>query len=50
MSRPCGAKCMFLNCGKSARTESGLKLFRFPKDVSTSKQWILNCGKNILTI
>jgi len=37
MSRPCGFKCAYVNCGKSARSESGLKLFRFPKDVNTSR-------------
>ncbi|KAF0722097.1 52 kDa repressor of the inhibitor of the protein kinase-like [Aphis craccivora] len=44
MSRPCGLKCAYVNCGKSARSDSGLKLFRFPKDVNTSRQWISNCG------
>lgn len=48
MSRPCGLKCAYVNCGKSARSELGLKLFRFPKDVNTSRQWISNCGKNFI--
>lgn len=47
MSRPCGLKCAYVNCGKCARSELGLKLVRFPKDVNTSRQWISNCGKNI---
>lgn len=50
MSRACGTKCSYVNCGKSARSELGLKLYRFPKDVSSSRQWILNCGKNIFPL
>ncbi|KAL4085131.1 hypothetical protein QTP88_027423 [Uroleucon formosanum] len=48
MSRACGTKCSYVNCGKSARSELGLKLYRFPKDVSSSRQWILNCGNTDL--
>jgi len=50
MSRPCRLKYAYVNCGKSARSELVLKLFRFPKDVNASRQWISNCGKNIFTI
>lgn len=50
MSRPCGLKCAYVNCGKSVRSELVLKLFRFPKYVNTSRQWISNSGKNIFTI
>jgi len=47
MSRS-GNKCAYVRCGKSARLEPGLKLYRFPKDIHLSRQWILNCGKYLI--
>lgn len=38
MSRTCGLKCAYVNCGESARSELGLKLFHFPKDINKSRQ------------
>lgn len=38
---------MYTKFGKSARTEIGLKLYRFPIDIDLSRQWIVNCGKLI---
>lgn len=48
MSRKSGVKCVYLNCGKTARSHSGLKLYRFPKDNSLCTQWISNSGKQII--
>lgn len=45
MSRKSGNKCFFLNCGKSARTVDGLKLYRFPKNKELQQQWIINSGR-----
>lgn len=45
MSRKSGVKCVYLNCGKTARSYDGLKLYRFPKDNSICTQWISNSGK-----
>lgn len=49
MSRS-GNKCAYVRCGKSARLEPGLKLYRFPKDIHLSRQWIVNCGKYLIII
>ncbi|KAL5239003.1 hypothetical protein ACI65C_006413 [Semiaphis heraclei] len=44
MSRKSGVKCAYLNCGKTARSYDGLKMYRFSKDKSLCTQWVANSG------
>jgi len=44
MSRKCGVKCEYFNCGKTARSDSKLKLYRFPKNQELCHQWVQNTG------
>lgn len=46
-SRKSGVKCVFFNCGKSARS-GNLKLYRFPKNQEICNEWILNTGSLLL--
>lgn len=44
MSRKSGNKCVYMDCGKSARSNKDLKLHKFPKNEKNRKKWILNSG------
>uniref|UniRef100_A0A2H8TT66 Transposable element P transposase n=1 Tax=Melanaphis sacchari TaxID=742174 RepID=A0A2H8TT66_9HEMI len=44
MSRGCGSKCVYMDCNKSARKNTGLKFRKFPKNDKIRKMWILNTG------
>jgi len=46
MSRGCGSKCVYMDCGKSARNNADLKFRKFPVNDDVRKKWILNSGKN----
>lgn len=46
MSRGCGSKCVYMDCGKSARNNADLKFHKFPVNDNVRKKWILNSGKN----
>lgn len=50
MSRNSGNKCVYMDCGESARSRPDLKLHKFPKNEEIRKKWILNSGKDILSL
>lgn len=45
MSQKIIIKCAYFNCEKLASNDEGLKLYRFPKDQKTYKQWVYNTNK-----
>jgi len=48
MSRGCGRKCVYMDCGKSSRHHPDLSFHKFPKNEDIRKKWILNSGKTII--
>lgn len=45
MSRKIGIKCVYFNFGKLAKSDEGLKLYRFVKDHKLCRQQVYNTGK-----
>lgn len=46
MSRGCGSKCVYMDCGKSARNNPDLTFRKFPTNADVRKKWILSSGKD----
>ncbi|KAF5278052.1 hypothetical protein FQR65_LT15802 [Abscondita terminalis] len=46
MTSASGNTCQYINCGKSARSHPGLKLYRFP--TTNYQKWITNLGNSRL--